>query len=282
MDKQRRRWLRWGLRLLVYSILLIMLLRWFEHKQVYQPSRNWATTGADLGRPWEDVTFPALDGTQLSGWFFPANTNSPRKDWVFLICPGNAGNISHRLELTQVLLRTGANVFLFDYRGYGRSAGKPSEEGTYQDAQGACAWLRQKGFRTERIIAHGESLGGGIASELALREPLGGLILHSTFTSIPDVGAEFFPWLPVRTMSRIRYDTLTKLPRLKLPVLIVHSRVDSVIAYHHGERNFAAALEPKQFCEITGDHNDSPLAKGDSYLPGLEKFVTMLEARATQ
>ena len=121
-----------------------------------------------------------------------------------------------------LLLGTGANVFTFDYRGYGRSSGKPSEEGTYADAQAAYAWLTQNGFAPENIIALGESLGGGIATELAVREKLGGLILQSTFTSIPDIGKELFSWLPVRQICSIHYDTGSKLPRLNLPLMVMH------------------------------------------------------------
>ena len=164
-----------------------------------------------------------------------------------LICHGNAGNISHRLELCGTLLATGASVFVFDYRGYGRSQGRPGEEGAYyRDAQ-AHQWLQHRGFTGERIIAFGESLGEGVASELALRERSGGLVLQSTFTSIPDVAAELFPWLPARWLCTIRYDTLAKLPRLRLPLLVMHGRADTLIGFHHGEKNFAAANPPKLF-----------------------------------
>ena len=167
-----------------------MLLRWFEHKQTYHPSRSFYASGAELGRVWEDVNFTASDRTKLNGWFFPANTKSLHAHFAVVICHGNGGNISHRLELYDALLAAGINVFAFDYRGFGRSEGKPSEAGTYLDAQAAHAWLRQKGFAATNIIAYGESLGGGIASELAVRETCGGLVLEKTFTSVTDLGAE--------------------------------------------------------------------------------------------
>ena len=177
------------------------MFRWFEHSQVYHPDRVLTATGAELGRPFEDVSFKASDGVELNGWFFPASTNSPRRHLAVLVCHGNAGNIGHRLDTCAALLATGVNVFVFDYRGYGRSQGRPSEEGTYRDAQAAYRWLRQKGFAGTNIIAFGESLGGGVAAELAVRETVGGLVLQSTFTSIPDMGAELFPWLPVRWLG---------------------------------------------------------------------------------
>jgi hypothetical protein len=262
--------------LLVTCVLIVLMLRWFEHSQVYHPERMLATTGAALGRPFEDALFKAGDGVILDGWFFPASTNSHRRRLAILLCHGNAGNISHRLDTCVALLATGANVFVFDYRGYGRSQGRPSEEGTYRDAQAAYQWLRQKGFSGTNIIAFGESLGGGVAAELAARELIGGLVLQSTFTSIPNMGAELFPWLPVRWLGTIRYDTRSKLPRLKVPVLVMHSPADELIGFHHGQRNFAAANEPRLFWELRGDHN-SPLDDPQHFITGVEKFLTLIE-----
>jgi len=256
MNSQRRRvWIKHGIRLLVALVVLLVMFRWFEHSQVYHPTRQLEATPAELGRAFEDVRFKTSDGVELHGWFFPANTNSPRAHLAFLVCHGNGGNISHRLGVCAALLETGANVFIFDYRGYGQSQGRPSEEGTYRDAQAAHAWLRQKGLRGEQIVAFGESLGGGVVSELALREMVSAVVLQSTFTSIPDIGAELFPWLPVRLLSTIRYDTHAKLPRIKTPVLVMHSRTDDLARFHHAEKNFAAANQPKIFCELHGGHN---------------------------
>lgn len=254
------------------------MLRWFEHAQVYRPRKEWDAEAADLGRPCEDFFLTASDGVRLSAWFFPANAGSPRADIAILICHGNGGNISHRLELCRSLLETGVNVLVFDYRGYGHSEGKLSEEGTYRDAQAAYQWLRQRGFAPEKIVAFGESLGGGVAGELALREVLGGLILQSTFTSIPDIGAEIFPWLPVRRLASIKYDTLKKLPRLRTPLLVAHSRDDSLVQFHHAEKNFAAANEPKMFWETEGGHCYFIEGYGRC-IEGIEKFLRMIEQR---
>lgn len=256
-----------------------MLLRWFENSRVYHPTRQLEASAAELGRPFEDVLFKTRDGVELNGWFFPANPDSARGKMAFLNCHGNGGNISHRLGLYQALLETGAAVLTFDYRGYGKSHGRPGEEGTYLDAQAAYHWLRQKGFAGKNIIVYGESLGGGIASELCLREETGGLILQSTFTSLPEIGAELYPWLPVRWMGRIKYDTRSKLPRLKIPVLVMHSRDDDLIGFRHSEQNFAAANEPKLFAELGGGHND-PAWEASEFEPAIEKFLEVV-ARAT-
>jgi fermentation-respiration switch protein FrsA (DUF1100 family) len=255
------------------------MLRRFEHNQVYHPTREMVATGEELNRPVENVYFKAPDGVELNAWFYSADPDSPRRDYVILFCHGNASNISHRLDLYRVLLDMGVAVFAFDYRGYGRSKGSPNEEGTCRDAQAAYAWLRQKGYDPSQIIVHGESLGGGVAAELCLREPSAGLILHSTFTSIPDIGSELFPWLPVRWISRIRYDTHHKLPQLRIPVLVMHSRTDGLIAFHHAQRNFAAANEPKLFQEIQGTHTE-PLASRDRFESGLEVFLHKITGNA--
>ena len=230
-------------------------------------------SAADLGRPFEEVYFRSSDDVRLHGWFFPADSKSVRSRLVFLLFHGNAGNISHRLEFCQAWLELGVNVLLFDYRGYGCSGGLPSESGTYLDAQAAYQWLRTKGFAPENIIAVGKSLGGGIASELAVRETPGGLILQSTFTNIPQLGAELFPWLPVRWLSTIKYDTLSKLPRIKVPLLIVHSRDDALVRYNHAEKNFAAANEPKLLWQVSGGHNAVIEAGRDDYQRGLNRYL---------
>lgn len=256
------------------------MLRTFEHNQVYHPDRYLLLSGAELGRQFEDVFFKTSDGFELNGWFFPADEGSPRRRRAVLFCHGNAGNIGHRLESCAALLEIGINVFVFDYRGYGRSEGRPSEEGTYRDARAGYEWLGARGFSGRNVVAFGESLGGAVASELAQHASLGGLVLESTFTSLADIGAEIFPWLPVRWLASIKYDTLAKLPRLRIPVLVMHSRADELVRFRHAERNFAAANEPKLLWELAGDHNN-PLADRGRFVEGMEKFLRMVECSAS-
>ncbi len=253
----------------------LYMLRWFEHKQVYHPDRLLNATGTELGHPFEDVFFETSDHVVLNGWFFPGRQGEWGASLAALVCHGNGGNISYGLELCRALLTPGLSVFLFDYRGYGRSTGHPSEEGTYVDAQAAHHWLQRKGFDASRILAYGESLGGGVATELALRQATAGVVLQSTFTSIADIGAELFPWLPVRWLSRIRYDTHRKLPRLHVPVLVMHSREDRLVRFHHAEQNFAVANEPKLFRELRGGHNE-PLSDRNQFLEGIRSFLRLV------
>ena len=273
--KKARRWLVPTVGLLVIAVMLYR----FEHSQVYHPTRDAEYTPDDVGRPAEEVWLKTPDGQRLHAWFFVADQASPRARYVMLFCHGNGGNLTSRPGYYRAILETGVSLLAFDYRGYGLSDGEPSEPGTYTDATTAYHWLRTRGFAPEHILVWGESLGGGIASHLAATQPTGGLALQSTFTSIPDIGAELFPWLPVKLISRIKYDTHSRLPHLTCPVVILHSRADTTIRFHHGERNFAAAREPKAFLELGGDHNDALLADRPAYVAGAERLVRLAEGQ---
>ena len=269
--------LRLTAKVAVVFVVFFMLIRWFEHSQVYHPSADHYTKPDVLGQH-EDIFIG--DDPRIHAWFFPARPGATHSDVAFLVCHGNGGNISHRLDTAQALLDAGAAVLLFDYRGYGRSTGRPSEEGTYRDAQAAYRWLRTKGFEGTNIVALGESLGGGIATELAIREKLGGLILQSTFTCMTDIGAELFPWLPVRWMCSIKYDTCKKLPKLNIPIAVMHSRDDQLINFRHAERNFACAKEPKIFCELKGDHNVTVEVARDEFIAGVQQLLGLMRTTA--
>lgn len=275
--KKARPWLVPTVGLLVIAVMLYR----FEHSQVYHPTRDAEYTPEDVGRPAEEVWLTAAGGPRLHAWFFAADKGSARARFALLFCHGNGGNLTSRPGYYRAILETGVNLLTFDYRGYGRSDGEPSEHGTYADAQAAYQWLRTRGFAPEQILVWGESLGGGIASHVAATLPVGGLALQSTFTSIPDIGAELFPWLPVRLLSRISYDTHGRLPGITCPVVILHSRTDSTIRFSHGERNFAAAREPKAFIELEGEHNDALLANRAAYVAGAERLVQLAEAAQT-
>jgi alpha-beta hydrolase superfamily lysophospholipase len=263
-------------RLILYTALLWIMLRWFEHHQIYAPTRTHDASPEELGRPFEDLTLTTGDGLHLHAWYFPAAGQSPRAQFAALVCHGNGGNISHRLPLASALLDTGIAVLLFDYRGYGRSEGRPDEAGTYIDAQTAWQWLVQRGHPPQAILAVGESLGGAIASHLATQKPVAALILMGAFTSIPDLGSELYPWLPVRSLVRTRYPTRDHLTRVHVPVLILHSRQDELVRFHHAEANFAAAHPPKWLRELRGSHNDS-LADTERIRAAVDELIRFLQ-----
>lgn len=253
------------------------MLRAFEHSQVYHPFPDSVYAATDVRRDGEDFFIGGKGGERLHAWFFPGKADGARGEFVFLFCHGNAGNLTSRLDSYRALLSTGAGLLSFDYRGYGRSTGHPSETGTYKDAFAAYDWMRDRGVPAKRIILWGESLGGGVASKVATEREVGGLVLQSSFTSIPDLGAELLPFLPVRLLATIHYNTRERLPQLRCPVVVMHSRDDEIVPFSHAESNYAAASEPKAFVELAGGHNDTLLVSESRFIAGAEKILELLE-----
>jgi len=235
-----------------------------------QPSRELTASPADIGLEYESITITTSDDIKLHGWFIPVE----QARGVLLFFHGNAGNISHRLDLLEIFHTLGLSSLIIDYRGYGQSRGKVTEQGTYLDAEAAWQYLtRERNIPAENIVIFGMSLGGAIAANLAARQQPGALILESTFTSIPDMAANLYPILPVRLLSRFRYDTRGSLSSVTCPVLIIHSPDDEIIPYKNGTTLFEAAKEPKSFLEIRGGHNDGFLTSGRLYVDGLDTFI---------
>lgn len=237
------------------------------HPEPWQ-DRDWARLS---GLPLEDVWFTAADGMKLFGWYVEAQADRP----VILWCHGNAGNIINRLENLKLLYQLGLSVFLFDYRGYGRSQGKPSEEGLYQDALGAHDYLtRIRMIRPERIVIFGRSLGASVAGELAVQKPAAGLILESSFPSIGSVAKFHYGGLPVHWLLGADFTLIDRLPQLSLPKLIIHGDKDDIIPIELGRQVFEAAKPPKSFYVIEGaDHNNTYQVGGAAYLRRWAEFV---------
>lgn len=262
-------WLIIGLPLSFY-VGLTTLLFLFQNRLLYFPTRTLLTTPESVGLAYEPVEFEAEDGVKLSGWFVPGDGS----DRVVLFFHGNAGNISHRLESIRLFHRLGLSVFIIDYRGYGQSEGRPSEQGTYLDAEAAWRFLiDERDVEPEQIILFGRSLGAAVAAWLAEHYQPGAVILESAFTSVPDMGASQFPFLPVRWLARIQYNTLERAPYLNAPVMVIHSPNDEIVPYSHGQQIFEAASEPKKFLEIKGGHNDGFIVSGEQYERSLKSFI---------
>lgn len=238
---------------LIAVYLAFVLLVYFNQSHlVYFPEKQIGNTPEAIGLGYTAVNIATGDGETLHGWWVPVGDAKG----TVLFFHGNAGNISHRINYLTMFKQLGYNTLLFDYRGYGRSSGTPSESGTYLDAQAAWRYLIEiQGISPERIVLFGESLGGAVAAWLAVREQPGLLVLASTFTSVPDLAAEIYPFLPVRWISRFDYNTLESLQSITCPVFIAHSPQDEIIPYRHGQRLFQATSEPKQFLLLEGTHN---------------------------
>lgn len=280
------RWLAAGLGwgAAVYLGLALYLYA-FQARYVYfpeLPSRQVDATPADIGLAFDAVTLATADGEALAGWFIPAA--AARGTLLYL--HGNGGNIGHRLDPIAVFHRLGLNIFIIDYRGYGASSGKPSEEGTYRDALAAWAYLTQeKRLAPERIVLFGESLGGSIAARLAARHPPAGLVIYASFTSVPDMAQALYPMFPASWLARYRYDTRAALNSVNCPVLILHSREDEIIPFSHGQALLEAAHEPKRLVELRGGHNDALLVSRETYAlevgAFLQKFLSGREGPDT-
>lgn len=234
------------------------------------PSRDHVATPQATGLAYDAVTLTTDDGVRLDGWFVPAEDARG----VVLFLHGNAGNISHRLDSLLIFNRLGLSTLIIDYRGYGRSEGKPSEMGTYRDAEAAWRYLiEERQISPRKIVLFGRSLGAAVAARLAGQKEVAALITESAFISVPELAAELYPFLPVRLLSRFKYDTRTYLDEITCPLLIVHSRNDEIIPFHHGRQLFEAGREPKQFLELRGGHNDGFLVSGETYTAGLRRFL---------
>ena len=262
MIQSRARLVRIVRPLLIAGVLLLVLPVLFEKRLIYHPIRDHEVTARELGLDHENVTLVAEDGVRLDAVFLPAKDSRV----TVLFTHGNAGNLSHRLDRTIFLqARLGADVLLFDYRGYGRSEGSPDEDGTYRDARAAYRWLtEERKVAADRLVLFGESLGSAIALDLAVSRPCRALVLEAPFTSVPDMARVVFPFLP-RSFVRTQYDNLDKVRRLRVPLLVLHGERDEIVPFAQGRRLFEAAPEPKRFFPIPGaGHNDTYIVGGDA------------------
>lgn len=251
-------------------VLVIIILFLFQSKLLYFPDPKILASPVDIGLAFENIYFITEDGLKLNGWYIPAENAKA----AVLFCHGNAGNISHRLESIRLFNSLNLNVFIFDYRGYGRSEGAPSENGTYKDAEAAWNYLTEIGkINPGEIIVFGRSLGGAIAVNLAAENQVGGLIIESSFTSVKDLAGEIYPFFPVRLLSRFEYRTVERIKDVNCPVLIIHSKDDDIIPFHHGKQLFESATNPKEFLIISGDHNQGFWSVGEGYESAIKSFV---------
>jgi uncharacterized protein len=250
---------------------------------VFYPSQNVRNTPDSIGIEFESIELNTSDGEKLSGWFMPVSTENPFGKATVLYSHGNAGNIGDRIQRLPIYRSLGLSVLLYDYRGYGKSTGSPTENGTYTDIETFWQYLvNVKKIPPARIIAYGESLGGAVASYLAEKQPnIGGLILSATCTSIKDRAQELYPYLPISLISQFSYDTRSRLPKLNIPILIFHSREDEVFPFSHAEANFQAISSPelKMLVELEGGHNDGYLESSEIYRKGWEKFINLVSDR---
>jgi hypothetical protein len=261
--------------LVVFLLILVASFCLFyprvENFFIYFPETRFDFRPEEFGLAYKETYFDTEDGEKLHGWLFLAEKESP----VLLHFHGNAGNISHRLDLVQPFLRKGLSVFLFDYRGFGKSSGRPSEPGLYKDGLAAWSYLVEKeGIAPERIILHGHSIGGAVAIEVALQKKVGSLVIESAFTSTKDMArtmplfALFAPIFPAH------YNNLEKIPRVSTPKLVIHGERDEIVPFAMGQKLFEAAKDPKFFYPVKdAGHNDVFIVGGEKYFKTFAEFA---------
>ena len=258
-----------------------IVLKASERSLIYVPGdRNVPEPPAPYALRHRQVAFLAADSVRLHAWIIPAS-HADSTGWWLLISHGNYGNIGfgERPEFYASARDIGLNLFAYDYRGYGRSEGRPGEQGVYADALGAYRYLVDSlQVPPARIILFGHSLGTGVATELATRVPAAALVLEAPYTSLPDVGQEVYPWLPVRFLAGERFETIGRIGRVAMPKLIFHSPEDDIVPYAHGQRVFAAAAEPKRFVTVRGGHAGAFREDREAYFRAIRELMEAGEA----
>jgi fermentation-respiration switch protein FrsA (DUF1100 family) len=248
-------------------------LMWSQQRRlIYFPSPGPVPPAAALLPDGRDVVLETDDGIRLGAWYFPVPGRGP----AVLVCNGNGGDRSMRAELAAALNRAGLSVLLFDYRGYGGNPGRPTEEGLAADARAAQAWLAaQPDVDPKRIVYFGESLGAAVSLGLAVERPPAALVLRSPFTSLGDVGAVHYPWLPVRRLLLDRYPSMERIASLRVPVLVIAGDRDDIVPASLSKRLYDAAAEPKQWLLVPGaGHNDRALLDGPQMMDAIVRFLS--------
>ncbi len=245
--------MRYFLLLLVLGLVtgaVVFQFKAFEKRSTFFPDKQVEYYPGDIGLEYKEVYFQASDKVTINAWF----VKCPGAYHTILFCHGNAGNISHRLDKLKFFHSLGCNILIFDYRGYGKSRGVPSEAGFYRDVYAAYQYLLSQGLEPKQIIGYGESIGGAVIIDLAGGNDLGGMIIDSTFSSARDMAGVIFPYLPAWIISS-RWDSESKVKSILCPKLFIHSREDEIVPYRLGKKVFDSAVSPKEFIEIRGNHN---------------------------
>jgi uncharacterized protein len=268
---QASRLSRWLLLLGGAYLVILSLAKLFENPLVFRGMTAEQGWHAAPTPRFEDLDFTTADGQTVHAWWLPPE--NPDTQCTVLYCHGNGLNLSYRSEMMLTLqahLKCG--VLQFDYPGYGKSTGEVNEASCYAAAEAAHSWLKQTwAIPAEQIVLFGESLGGGVATELARRYSCKTLVLHCTYTTLPAAAKVRFWFLPCETLMSNRFETVKKLGQLECPVFICHGTADRTIPYTQAEENFRAAQEPKQFVRRDGMGHTDPLEP--EVLRALAEFV---------
>jgi hypothetical protein len=265
-----------ALSLAVVWIALLVFLSLMESRLLYFPIRELDATPSDHGLDSDELHLRAADGVRLHGWWIKSGGRL-----AVLLFHGNAGNISHRLDRARLFSeRLGVDMFLVDYRGYGRSEGKPSEAGLYRDGLAIFDAARERGFAPERIVLMGESLGCAVALEVALARPCAGVVLETPFLSVPALARKHYPFVPA-LLVRSKFDAGSRIGRVAVPKLFLVAERDEIAPPSQGRRLFELASPPRELFMIPGaGHNDTYAVGGEPYLEVWRRFLDAIDSPA--
>jgi len=265
------KWPQWAILIPILVGAFYYFYPKIENFFVFFPQKAFDFAPESFGLAYKEAAFTTEDATALHGWFFPGEKDRP----VLLHFHGNAGNISHRLDLAQMFLRQGFSVFLFDYRGFGKSQGRPSEQGLYKDGMAAYDTLVKKwGILPGNIVLHGHSIGAAVAIEVALTKSVRAVILESAFTSTKDMAKTIPLFFLLSPLLPANYNNLEKVARLRIPKLFVHGDRDDIVSFSMGQKLFEAAVEPKFFYSVKdAGHNDVFIVGGKKYFQTFAEFA---------
>lgn len=252
--------------------LIVLCIRYIETRGIFYPKKEIEVYPSALNLPYEDVYIKTEDGVRINGWFIPrANAK-----YTLLFFHGNAGNIEHRLDKLVMLREAGVNIFIIDYRGFGKSEGRLTEEGFYLDANAAYNYLvNSRGIRPEQIILYGESLGTAVVIDLASKVKVAAIIAEGAFSGGRDMAKKIYPFLPAFLFSN-KFNSLKKIKKVQAPKLFIHSINDEIVPFALVNKLYKAASGPKELIELIGAHNTAFLDSKEKYVSSISLFIEKL------
>ncbi len=257
------------LTLISVVVLSKVLLLFTEERNLFHPDKETSLSPLHIGVEYEDLYFQTEDNETINGWLIPAKGAKI----TILFCQGNSGNLSDQLRRVKFFHDAGVNLFIFDYRGFGNSSGKPNEIGLYKDARGAYDFLiTRKGIEKTKIAVYGKSLGAPIAADLCLHRKLAALILEASFPSLKTYVSDMCTFLPTEWLVSEKFDTLSKVQKIHIPKLFLHGMDDEIIPFPEGRLLYNKAALPKEFVSYPGSHDDDMFVTSDAYRDRLNKF----------
>lgn len=272
LKTEYKNWKRLLIIALIGCGLIVGYVRYLEKKYLFYPKKEITRYPSSYNIPFEDVYIKTRDGLLINGWFIPHDNAK----YTLLFFHGNGGNIGYRLEKLQILNSIGINIFIIDYRAYGKSQGSPSEKGFYSDATAAFRYLTdERKIPAEKIILYGESLGAAVAIDLASRAKVRALITEGAFSDEGDMARNIYPAMPTFILHN-RFDSLGKIKKVEAPKLFIHSVDDEIVPFQLGYKLYGAAEKPKKFIIIRGSHNRAFLNSKEKYFSSINSFLATL------